>query len=426
MAVLKDWISLRDVRVDEWRSGGEEHHVKAFWKKDKFRRKCPECEARYPKLSPAGSRDRQVYDVPLRKPLYIELDRKRFKCECGKHITPTHPDLYRGRMMSVELVRYIWKSYLRGRPYWEIAERVGLATSTVQSVFQERAEIMDKPLTPTSATVLSIDEIYFRDHGHLAVFVDPESREVVEVLQGMSTEAILPFLQKHRSRLEKQGKRLEAAVMDMAGHFRKAIRQAFPEARIVVDRFHVERKAYGAVHNVRREAAARADESGEDPAPGDGFRTEWKRRKSKLDDNWHTMSPAEKMSLSAELEPIPKMEAAYRARQRFSEILEMTDRGKADRALRQWEEALTGELEEDFGSVLRALSNWREEILNYFSTDYTNAFIEATNRTIRRDHEVGMQFKTLKTLAKFGIKERQRYREEGRKIPSEDLIRVPL
>lgn len=137
------------------------------------------------------------------------------------------------------------------------------------------------------------------------------------------------------------------------------------------------------------------------------------------------MSPAEKMNLSAELGPIPKMEAIYRARQRFTEILEMTDRGKADRALRRWEEALTGQLEEDFDSVLRALSNWREELLNYFDTDYTNGFIEAVNRTIRRDHEPGMKFQTLKAKVKFGIKERQRYKEEGRKIPGEDLIRVP-
>ncbi|MCS3708316.1 transposase [Salinibacter ruber] len=101
---------------------------------------------------------------------------------------------------------------------------------------------MDEPLTPTSATVLSMDEIYFKEHGHLAVLVDLESREVVEMIQGMSTEAVLPFLRKHRRRLEEQGTRLEAAVMDMASHFRKDVRQVFPEARIVVDRFHVERK----------------------------------------------------------------------------------------------------------------------------------------------------------------------------------------
>jgi hypothetical protein len=43
-------------------------------------------------------------------------------------------------------------------------------------------EEVDEPLTPQSATVLGIDEIHLRRHGHLAVLVDPQSREVIEVL----------------------------------------------------------------------------------------------------------------------------------------------------------------------------------------------------------------------------------------------------
>ena len=196
----------------------------------------------------------------------------------------------------------------------------------------------------------------------------------------------------------------------------------------MVDRFHVERKAYGAVHNVRRQEAARADESGCEPAPTDGFRTEWKRRKDKLEDNWHKMTPAEKMNLSAELGPIPAMESVYRAKERLVEIFEMEDRKKADTALRRWEDSLTEQIEEDFSSVTYALSNWREEVLNYFDTDYTNAFIEATNRSIRQIYREGvrMKFKTLKAKVKFGIKERRRYREEGRLNPRDDMIRVPL
>jgi hypothetical protein len=65
--------------------------------------------------------------------------------------------------------------------------------STVQDVFQERAEEMDEPLTPQSATVLSIDEIHLRRHGHLSVLVDPQSREVIEVLQGMDLESTGPI-----------------------------------------------------------------------------------------------------------------------------------------------------------------------------------------------------------------------------------------
>ena len=37
-----------------------------------------------------------------------------------------------------------------------------------------------------------------------------------------------------------------------------------------------------------------------------------------------------------------------------------------------------------------------------------------------------MKFKTLKAKAKFGTKERRRYREESRLNPRDDMIRVPL
>ncbi|WP_259088023.1 transposase [Salinibacter ruber] len=237
-----------------------------------------------------------------------------------------------------------------------------------------------------------------------------------------------PLLRKHRSRLEEREKRLEAVVMDMAGHFRTAVNNVFPDAEVVVDRFHLERKAYGDLHNVRRREAVGADESDQEPAATDGFRTEWKRRKEKLEKNWQKMTPAEKVNLEAEFQPLHAIESAVRAKKRLVEILEMTDRDKADEALQHWEDNLTEQIKDDFDSIVNALSNWREEILNYFSTDYTNVFIEATNRSIRQMHREGvrMDFETLRAKAKFGIEERRRYREEGRLNPYEDLIRVPL
>lgn len=140
------------------------------------------------------------------------------------------------------------------------------------------------------------------------------------------------------------------------------------------------------------------------------------------------MTPAEKMNLKAKFQPLHAIESAVRAKERLVEILEMTDRDKADEALQHWEDNLTEQIKDDFDSIVNALSNWREEILNYFSTDYTNVFIEATNRSIRQMHREGvrMDFETLRAKAKFGIEERRRYREEGRLNPYEDLIRVPL
>ena len=424
---------MQNIKIEEWDDFGDEHHVEATWQKPKDEiLQCPKCGIDNPDLNLAGTRDRKMYDEPLRKPVYIELDRQLYKCQnpdCETPVfLPSHPQIYRERNMTVRLVWHIWNRYLRGTPFSSIAQKAGPAKSTVHDVFHERAEGMDDPLTHSSARVLSIDEIYLQRHGYLFVLADPQNQKVIEVLRGTDLKSISPSLREHRSRLEKWGKQLEAIVMDMASHFRIAAGNIFPDAKVVVDRFHVERKAYGAVHNVRRRETARADESGREPAPTDGFRTEWKRRKEKLEDNWHGMTPAEKMNLSAEMGPVPAMESAYRAKERLVEILEMNSREKADAALHQWEDSLTEQVEEDFSAITHALSNWREEILNYFDTDYTNAFIEATNRSIRQIYYEGtrMDFKTLKTKVKFGIEERRRYRENGRKNPYTDMIMVQL
>ncbi|MCS4116109.1 hypothetical protein GGQ07_002945 [Salinibacter ruber] len=98
------------------------------------------------------------------------------------HRTRTSTEIAR---ISVRLVWYIWNRYLRGASFSAIAEETGPAKSMAHNAFQHRLEIMDEPLTPGDATVLSMDEIHLRGHGYLAVFVDPESKEVIEVLRGI-------------------------------------------------------------------------------------------------------------------------------------------------------------------------------------------------------------------------------------------------
>ena len=195
LGILERRITLSNIKIEGWDDLGDEHHIEATWQKPKEGiHRYPKCGIDDPGLNLAGTPDRKLYDEPLRKPLCIELERQRHECQnCGSTNLPSHPDIYRGRKMTVRPVRYIWNSYLRGTLLSAIAEKAGPVKSTVQDVFQERAEEMDEPLTPQSATVLSIDEIHLRRHGHLAVLVDPQSREVIEVLQGMDLESTGPI-----------------------------------------------------------------------------------------------------------------------------------------------------------------------------------------------------------------------------------------
>jgi transposase len=424
--VLNGLVNIRDIEINEWDDSGQEHHVSATWAKPIHDiKKCPKCSNTDPDLNRNGKVSRTVYDTPLRKPLLVELDRQRYYCkECESAFTPSHKDLYKRRKVTTRLQRFIWQESLGKETFWSIGDRTGLAPSTVYRIFRKRLELLDTYARHPDPTILSMDEIYFRRHGYLAIFAAPATPRVLEVLPSTKQANINRFLRKHRKRVEHAGKELEAVVMDMASHYRQGVQDVAPGAKVVVDRFHLEQKAYGAVHNVRRREAARADEEGREPAPTDGFRTAWKRRKDKLDNNWQTMSPREKMKLEAELKPMGVMENAYRTRQRFVEIFEMRDRQKAAEELRRWEESMTGQMEKDFKAVLEALSEWGTEILNYFDVEYTNGFIEGTNRTIRQIyHEgAGMTFPTLRAKVKWGISQRRRHREEGREVPDDDWV----
>lgn len=97
-SVLQQMVTLSNITIDEWDDSGGEHHVKASWSKPKSEiHHSPRCRADSPDLSGAGESDRKLYDEPLRKPVYIELNRQRYRCQrCGKEL-PSHPDIYRDR-----------------------------------------------------------------------------------------------------------------------------------------------------------------------------------------------------------------------------------------------------------------------------------------------------------------------------------------
>lgn len=60
----------------------------------------------------------------------------------------------------------------------------------------------------------------------------------------------------------------------------------------------------------------------------------------------------------------------------------MEDRKEASRAFDGWKESLPGSLETAFERVVKVLSSWKKEILNYFDVQYTNGCVEGLNRAI--------------------------------------------
>ena len=99
-------------------------------------------------------------------------------------------------------------------------------------------------------THIGVDELSYRKrHHYLTVVVDHDRRRVVWAGEGRSAETLHAFF----DRLGPDGcARIALVTVDLAASYQQAVRARVPQARVVFDRFHVERLATDALDEVRR------------------------------------------------------------------------------------------------------------------------------------------------------------------------------
>jgi transposase len=99
---------------------------------------------------------------------------------------------------------------------------------------------------------IAVDETSARKgKRYVTVFLESESRKVLFIAEGRSGEAVTQF----RKALEARGgdpARIERVVMDMLHCYKRGVRENFPNAQIVFDRYHLMVMAGEAVDEVRR------------------------------------------------------------------------------------------------------------------------------------------------------------------------------
>jgi len=100
--------------------------------------------------------------------------------------------------------------------------------------------------------LIMVDETSAR-HGHcyVTVVVDAESRDLLFMAEGRGGETLQAFAQEMAAHGAKP-EQIELACMDMSPAYRKGAREAFPQARVVFDRFHVMQMVGNALDDVRK------------------------------------------------------------------------------------------------------------------------------------------------------------------------------
>jgi len=131
-----------------------------------------------------------------------------------------------------------------------VATMLRIAWTTVGSIITRVVARLQPGSRLDGLTRIGVDELsYRRHHQYVTVVIDHVLGRVVWAHEGKNADTLREFFSELGP---ERGAKLEAVTIDMSAAYIQAVTEASPNARIIFDRFHVQRLAHDALDEVRR------------------------------------------------------------------------------------------------------------------------------------------------------------------------------
>ena len=103
----------------------------------------------------------------------------------------------------------------------------------------------------------------------------------------------------------------------------------------------------------------------------------------------------EKLKLNQLFHRYPELKGAWMLKESFRAWYRESDRSRAEEVLGLLEKRIAKDSLPEFKQLLHTLSNWREEILNYFDYRITNGFVEGKNNRIKTIKRIAYGYRNM-------------------------------
>ena len=219
---------------------------------------------------------------------------------------------------------------------------------------------------------IGIDELsYRRHHEYVTVVVDHERGVVVWSSKGKNAETLRAFFDELGS---ERCAAIESVTIDMSQAYISVVKDLIPQARLIFDRFHVQRLVQDALDETRRDEVRAA--SIEDK------RALKDTRYALLKNPWN-LGAGERQSLEELEEANRSLFRGYLLKESFAAILSRRQVNVARAKLVQWIADAKRSSLEHFARAARTVERYQDGILEYVRTRFTNARTEGLNGKIR-------------------------------------------
>ena len=349
----EELIGLQDLIIKKIETNEKEIHI--YGQLERKFHHCPDCGAETDKIH--DYREQEIKDIPIYgKIAFIHLQKRRYRCKCGKRFYEKNTFLPRYYRRTSRLSSYIIDRLRSMVTFKDISKEVNLSTTTVMRTF-DLVSYAPKHLP----TTLSIDEFKGNTNKekYQCIITDPVNKVVLDILpkryETYLTSYFLKFEKAERDNIT-------AFVSDMWKPYASVASKLFKNAHQIIDKYHWIRQVF------------------------------WAFDVNELNDE-------QKQQVNIMLYASPILSTAHFFKEKFLNILDCKDRDSAKTALSDWiDSALICGIDR-FKKCAQTMINWITGILNSFSTPVTNGFTEGCNNKI----------KVLKRIA-YGYRNFNRFR----------------
>lgn len=345
-------------------------------------RSCPACGRLTGKVHDRAEQAKG--DVSLAgRPVVLVLVKRRFRCPFCKKVF-TEPDELCGwrRRLTKRLREELYQA-VRHSTVKHVAKTSGVSQDTVRRALVEGAKADMEESQAEPVRHLGMDEFSVRKgQKYQTGFYDLDRRGVLRVIEGRTKEGVQTFLESLAD-----PEAVEAVSMDMSGVYRSAVRESLPGAQIVADKFHVIKHVNEQLDRLRIRLQA-----------GESRKGSLYKGRYLLSKNREDLDAEQRQKLDKLLRLYPELRRGYLLKEDFRRWYRPQSKTQARLELKAWMREVEERGPAEFRELQSMLTDWRQEILNYFEFGLTNAFVEGKNTRTKQIQRQAYGYRNLDNL----------------------------
>ncbi|HCY4499630.1 TPA: ISL3 family transposase [Staphylococcus aureus] len=216
---------------------------------------CPNCNCKNinGNLIKNGSKTSRITMPKISEyPTYIMLRKQRFKCKtCERYFTAETPEVDKYCFISKKTLSAVLNKAAEIRSEKSIAKSCSVSATTVSRIIDEAAQSLHQ--SPYSALPEHIMMDEFKSVKNVSgkmsfIYADAQTHHIIDIVE----DRRLSELKKYFYRFSlKARKRVKTVSIDMHEGYMTLIKEMFPNAKIVIDRFHIVQLLNRALNGIR-------------------------------------------------------------------------------------------------------------------------------------------------------------------------------